>query len=861
MPKTTPIVGLLLCGAALSACGRRVGDASQESAQAAQGLAADTTPPTVVSTSPENGATGAGINGLVVATFSEPMNGSSINANTFTVVGPAGLVLGRVAFDATSQSAAFVPAALLATNALYTATITTWVKDQAGNFLRGAVAWTFTTARDENTPTTVVSTLPANGATLAPNSSLVATFSEPMKAQTLTNATFTVTATGGANAIDGTVQYDGASRSAIFSPAAALVGNTSYTATLTTGVQDVSGNALTEQARWTFTTETDPDATQPTVSSTAPSGSKVPGGAPITATFSEPVDPRTITATTFTVQGVSGAVSGTVSYDPASRTATFTPASALSLGAAYTAHILDGMDGVKDLAGNVLAAPAAWAFTLAVRYSGFVSNRYEDKDWHVRTNANAWWGNNVRNDRGLRLAWAVAQQGDHWQYAYHLYGAEKAVNKWVNGFGIETPNDFAATDLLGGWSLVEPVNGVRVDGFPTDGVLTDVTSTLTRPSSAQQYTAATGLVTLHGIRWYMAEGNFQTDVPNTMFILTFSTRRAPAWGDVILESPVPSGGGMPTAWNWHLGDWTGAAVADGNNGGWVLVPGVLGADTEQPYALSVQPADGSVGLGVHDSIQVSLSEAADSATVDTAAFTLQDGSGVQVSGTVTYDPLAYVARFTPSSPLSYSSSYSAILSGVSDLAGHAMVPVAWTFTTEAPDTILPRVLSTSPQDAAAGVAVGAAISARFSEAVDVSNLATAFTVNGVPGTVTYASATNTAVFAPSAPLAYDTPYTAIISGIADLTGNVMLGSYRWSFATASPPPYVPTGDVNGDGIVDVQDAKLALWIAAHEVTPTAEQLRAGDAAPLVNGVPSPDGKIDVGDALVILSKIAGKVSW
>ncbi len=861
MSKMAPTLGLLLCGVALSGCGGREGKASREPATAAQGLAADTTPPTVASTSPVIGATGFGVNGLIVATFSESMNAASINVNTFTVAGPSGTVLGRVAYDTASQSALFAPAALLATNALYTATITTWVKDQAGNFLRAAVTWTFTTARDENTPATVVSTLPANGAKLAPNSSLVATFSEPMKAQTLSNATFTLTATGSANAIDGTVQYDGASRSAIFSPAAALVGNTSYTATITTGVQDVSGNAMAEEARWTFTTQTDPDTTQPTVSSTAPSGSKVPAGAPITATFSEPVDPRTITATTFTVQGVSGAVSGTVSYDPASRTATFTPASALSLGAAHTAHILDGMDGVADLAGNVLAAPTVWAFTLAVRYSGFVSNRYEDKDWHVRTNANAWWGNNVRNDRGLRLAWVVAQQGDHWQYTYRLYGAQNAVNKWVNSFAIETPNDFVATDLLGGWSLVEPVNGVRVDGFPTDGVLTDVTSTLTRPSSAQPYTAATGLAVLYGIRWSMAEGNFQTDVPNTMFILTFSTRRATAWGDVILESPVPSGGGMPTAWNWHLGDWTDAAAADGNNGGWVLVPGVLGADTEQPYALSVQPAHGSVGLGVHDSIQVSLSEAVDSATVDTAAFTLQDGSGAQVSGTVTYDPLAYVARFTPSSSLSHSSTYTATLSGVSDLVGHAMVPVTWTFTTEAPDTILPRVLSTSPQDAAPGVAVGAAISARFSEAVDTSNLATALTVNGVSGTVTYASATNTAIFTPSAPLTYAATYTATISGIADLTGNVMLGSYTWSFTTASAPPYVPTGDVNGDGIVDFQDARSALRIAAHEVTPTAEQLRAGDTAPLVNGVPSPDGKLDVGDALVILSKIAGKVSW
>jgi hypothetical protein len=50
-------------------------------------------------------------------------------------------------------------------------------------------------------------------------------------------------------------------------------------------------------------------------------------------------------------------------------------------------------------------------------------------------------------------------------------------------------------------------------------------------------------------------------------------------------------------------------------------------------------------------------------------------------------------------------------------------------------------------------------------------------------------------------------------------------------------------------------------MAAREIAPTSEQLRTGDVAPLVDGAPSPDGKIDVGDVLVILGKIAGTESW
>ena len=44
-------------------------------------------------------------------------------------------------------------------------------------------------------------------------------------------------------------------------------------------------------------------------------------------------------------------------------------------------------------------------------------------------------------------------------------------------------------------------------------------------------------------------------------------------------------------------------------------------------------------------------------------------------------------------------------------------------------------------------------------------------------------------------------------------------------------------------------------------TATAVDLAHADVAPLVNGVPQPDGKIDVGDVVVILRKSVGLLSW
>lgn len=69
-----------------------------------------------------------------------------------------------------------------------------------------------------------------------------------------------------------------------------------------------------------------------------------------------------------------------------------------------------------------------------------------------------------------------------------------------------------------------------------------------------------------------------------------------------------------------------------------------------------------------------------------------------------------------------------------------------------------------------------------------------------------------------------------------------------------------SGDINGDGRIDIADALLAMRASVSLVTPTADQLKRGDVAPMVNGVPEPDGKIDIEDAILILRKAVG-LGW
>jgi uncharacterized protein (TIGR03437 family) len=312
--------------------------------------------PMVTSTVPANLATAVPIGNTVSATFSEAMNGSTINTSTFTVKNGLTLIAGTVAY--TGVTGTFTPTVNLPANTLLTGTITTGAQDPTGAPLAANYIWTFTTGAAPNlTPPTVSSTVPASNATNVPlNNALAATFSEALNPLTVNTNTFTLKQ--GATVIPGTVTYAGVT--ATFTPTASLSASLPYTATITTGVQDLSGNALAANYVWTFTTGAAPNLTPPTVSSTVPaSGStNVPVGNALSATFSEALNPLTINTATFLLKQGATVVSGAVNY--AGITATFTPTASLAPNLPFTAPITTG---VQDLSGNPMAANYVWSFT------------------------------------------------------------------------------------------------------------------------------------------------------------------------------------------------------------------------------------------------------------------------------------------------------------------------------------------------------------------------------------------------------------------------------------------------------------------------------------------------------------------
>jgi hypothetical protein len=216
-------------------------------------------------------------------------------------------------------------------------------------------------------PPTIAPVTPVDGTHVPANSPISAHFSEVVTG--LSSTTFTLTGPGGV-AVAGTVTFDPAILTGFFTPTVNLdENNVQYTATIVggaTGVTDLAGNpivpspAFPPNFEWSFLA-VPPDLTPPTVVSITPGdgAQQVDPLKLIAITFSEPMEHATLNETNITVKTLSSAVTGSVSYDDATKTATFTPVTPLAYGIPYTITVTTG---VTDIAGTHMAAASTSQF-------------------------------------------------------------------------------------------------------------------------------------------------------------------------------------------------------------------------------------------------------------------------------------------------------------------------------------------------------------------------------------------------------------------------------------------------------------------------------------------------------------------
>jgi hypothetical protein len=209
-----------------------------------------------------------------------------------------------------------------------------------------------------NTPS-VSSRSPVSDATnVDPTTNVTATFATAMDSATLTGANVQLKTAGG-TAVASTVSYDDATRTVTLHPTSQLNLGAGYTATLTTGVRSDDATPLPAALSWSFSTAA---SVAPAVTSTSPAAgtTQISPSQAVQATFSASMDPATLTASTFTLTGPVGAVSGTVAYDDATKTATLTPSAAMAPSTTYTATV---NTAATNAVGQALAATKTWTFT------------------------------------------------------------------------------------------------------------------------------------------------------------------------------------------------------------------------------------------------------------------------------------------------------------------------------------------------------------------------------------------------------------------------------------------------------------------------------------------------------------------
>jgi dipeptidyl aminopeptidase/acylaminoacyl peptidase len=140
---------------------------------------------------------------------------------------------------------------------------TTLVRPLTTDGLSSEPDWADTPA--DTTPPKVMSTSPANGAKrIAPGVNVTATFTEAMDPSTINATTFKLVrlnADGTTTRVTAAVSYDAATKKATLNPSSNLSSRRTYKATVTSGAQDVWGNALdqnpniagNQSKNWKFT--------------------------------------------------------------------------------------------------------------------------------------------------------------------------------------------------------------------------------------------------------------------------------------------------------------------------------------------------------------------------------------------------------------------------------------------------------------------------------------------------------------------------------------------------------------------------------------------------------------------------------
>ncbi|HKU73806.1 MAG TPA: LamG-like jellyroll fold domain-containing protein [Pyrinomonadaceae bacterium] len=310
----------------------------------------DSTPISVVSVEPANGALAVPTNGTVVTiTFSEPAEASTVNSGTVQLQLNNSSIGVTRSLSSDGRVVTLTPSNRLAESTVYKVFVNQ-VEDRAGLRIASAFTSTFTTA-DETAPT-VTAINPANNATqVAFNTNVIVTFSEPIDSNdNLANIIKVSVAQSTDPPLAGAYALSTDGRIATFTPAVALADSTQYTVNVN-GQRDASGNTQTQAFVSNFTTQ---DLIAPVIDPLPIDGTTVRDFTPtIIATYHDNLSGIKTSTVVLTVDNVNVTQNASVTGSQV----TYTPSTPLT-GGPHTVTVQ-----VADNVGNVSALRTA-SFTI-----------------------------------------------------------------------------------------------------------------------------------------------------------------------------------------------------------------------------------------------------------------------------------------------------------------------------------------------------------------------------------------------------------------------------------------------------------------------------------------------------------------
>jgi hypothetical protein len=486
----------------------------------------------------------------------------------------------------------------------------------------------------DNTAPTVLAVTPSTSAQNVGTSSAVnVKFSEAIDASTITTGTLRLVDSAN-NLVSGALSYDANSNTATLTPDAPLAFNMTYTIVVVGGpfgIKDLAGNPLTQTVGSSFVTVSPPapDFTPPSVVSTSPpnGSSNILPTSTFSVTFSEDLNAASVDVNSILLlRNATNHVTASLSYNAATRTVTITPSSPLEIATNYTIYVPGGANGVRDLAGNVIASDFTSTFMTAaqtITSTMFASNakpkKADGKDKSPIEVGVTFTADSDGYISGIRFYKSAANTGMHianlWTSTGQLIASATYANETLSGW--QQVNFAAPVAIKAGTTYVASY-------FAPNGHYSTSTKYFKKAFTSGKLHAPIG----GGVYQYGDSSEFPTQ----------SYKNTNYWVDVVLNTFPP-------------------------------------ADTTPPIVASISPASGATNVSINSSISVKFSEAMNSATISNSTVKLMDGSSI-INANVAYNSSTNTATVTPivalENPKTYTISVVGGFQGVKDAAGNPL---------------------------------------------------------------------------------------------------------------------------------------------------------------------------------------------